>query len=137
MSPKIGKNMTEVTKYTRRYSIGFKQKVVRELEESGMSKHAIKRKYGIKGGATVDQWIRKFGKTHLLNQIIRIETMEEKDRIKELEAEIKKLKLALADSLLAQRSLEVIIREANKEYHTDLKKNYGDSPSPNSKKNSK
>jgi hypothetical protein len=58
--------------------------------------------------------------------------MEEKDRIKQLEAEVKKLKLALADSMLAQRSLEVVIDEANKEYKTDLKKSFGESPSTGS-----
>jgi transposase len=62
--------------------------------------------------------------------------MEEKDRIKYLEGEIKKLKLALADSLLAQRSLEVVIDEANKEYKTDLKKNFAESASTDSKKSS-
>jgi len=129
--------MSKVSKNTRRYSIGFRHQVVRELEESGLSREAIKRKYGIKGGATIQNWVRKFGKNHLLNQVIRIETMGEKDRIKELEVEIKKLKLALADSLLAQRSLETVIEEANKEYKTDFKKNFGDSASKSSKKNSK
>ncbi|MBK6828806.1 MAG: hypothetical protein IPG86_19005 [Chitinophagaceae bacterium] len=60
--------------------------------------------------------------------------MEEKDRIKHLEAEVKKLKLALADSMLAQRSLEVVIDEANKEYKTDLKKSFGESASAGSEK---
>ena len=129
--------MTKVNRFTRRYSLGFKKQVVGELEKSGLSKERIKRKYGIKGGSTIQHWLRKFGKNHLLNQVIRIETMEEKDRVKELEAEIKKLKLALADSLLAQRSLEVVIEEANKEYKTDLKKNFGEPVLKRSKKNSK
>lgn len=128
--------MTNSNNYSRRYSISFKQQVVRELEESGASKEWIRKKYGIKGGSTLQDWIRKFGKNHLINQIIRIETMEEKDRIKQLEQEIKKLKMALADSLLAQRSLEVVIDEANKEYKTDLKKNFGDSASTDSGKSS-
>lgn len=128
--------MTNSNNYSRRYSISFKQQVVRELEESGGSKEWIRKKYGIKGGSTLQDWIRKFGKNHLINQIIRIETMEEKDRIKQLEQEIKKLKMALADSLLAQRSLEVVIDEANKEYKTDLKKNFGDSASTDSGKSS-
>ena len=127
--------MTSNNKYTRRYSVSFKQQVVRELEETGTSKNWIRKKYGI-GVATLHQWIRKFGKNHLINQVIRIETMDEKERIKSLENEIKKLKLALADSLLAQRSLEVVIEEANKEYKTDLKKNFGDSASKDSEKSS-
>src|SRR5215467_2551316 len=128
--------MTKISRYERRYSIGFKQRVVRELEERGCTKASLKRKYGIKGGSTLQDWIRKFGKNHLLNQVIRIETMEEKDRVRELEAEIKRLKLALADSLLAQRSLEVVIQEANKEYRTDLKKNFGDTASKDSDRKS-
>ena len=128
--------MTNSNNYSRRYSFSFRQQVVRELEESGASKEWIRKKYGIRGGSTVQNWIRKFGKNHLINQVIRIETMEEKDRIKQLEQEIKKLKMALADSLLAQRSLEVVIDEANKEYKTDLKKNFGDSASTDSGKSS-
>ena len=128
--------MTKQCKYQRRYSLSFKQQVVRELEQEGVSKVLIRRKYGIQGGATLQNWIRKFGKHHLINQVIRIETMEEKDRIKELEKEIKKLKLALADTLLAKRSLEVVIEEANKEYKTDLKKNFGETASTDSEKSS-
>ncbi len=117
--------MENQTKSLRRYSISFQHRVVKELEEEGVSISVIKRRYDIKGSETIQKWIRKFGKTHLLNQIIRIETMEEKDRIKKLEEEIKRLKLALADSLLAKDCLEVVIDEANKEYKTDLKKNFG------------
>ena len=115
-------------KTAKRYSLSFRQMVVRQLEEEGVSVSELQRRYGIQGSETIQRWIRKFGKTHLLNQIIRIETMDEKDKVKELQDQIKQLKLALADSLLAQRSLEVVIEEANKEYHTDLKKNFGDKP---------
>lgn len=128
--------MTKKSKCTVRYSLSFKHQVVREIEEDGMGFGSVRRKYGIKGGSTIQKWLRKFGKTHLLNQIIRVETMEEKDRIKYLEEEIKKLKLALADSMLAQRSLEVVIDEANKEYKTDLKKSFGEPASIDSGKSS-
>ena len=117
--------MSENRKTTFRYSISFKQQVVKEIE-SGLGMEAARRKYGIGGGDTIHHWIRKFGKNHLLNKIVRIETMEEKDRIKEMEKEIKRLKLALADSLLAQRCLEEVIKEADKEYRTDLKKSFAE-----------
>ena len=128
--------MTVGKKSIQRYSLSFKQQIVREIEENGLEVQAVRRRYGIKGGSTVQGWIRKFGKNHLLNQVVRVETMEEKDRVKELEGEIKKLKIALADSLLAQRSLEVVIDEANKAYKTDLKKSFGDSVSNDSEKSS-
>lgn len=128
--------MTIERKPQIRYSLSFKQQVVRELEQEGLTKKEICRRYGIKGGSTVHNWVRKFGKYHLLNTVIRVETMTEKDRIKQLEDEIRKTKLALADSLLAQRSLEVVIEEANKLYKTDLKKSFGESASTGSGKTS-
>lgn len=126
--------MTNERKPVVRYSLSFKQRIIREMEEEGLTKAEVSRKYGIRGMRTVHQWIRKFGKNNLLNKNIRIETMEEKDRIKQLQEEIKKLKLALADSMLAQRGLEVVIEEANKEYKTDLKKSFGESALTGSKK---
>lgn len=118
-----------------RYSLSFKKMVVKQIEE-GLEIEAARRRYGIGGGSTIQRWIRKFGKHQLLNKVVHIQTMEEKDRVKELEAEIKKLKMALADSLLAQRCLETVIDEANKEYKTDLKKNFGDSASSGGGKSS-
>jgi MarR-like DNA-binding transcriptional regulator SgrR of sgrS sRNA len=49
----------------------------------------------------------------------------EKDRVKELEKEVRKLKEALADAYLSKDVAEKIIELANKEYKTDLKKNFG------------
>jgi transposase-like protein len=128
--------MTKERKVIIRYSLSFKLRVIREMEDQGLTKAEISRRYGIKGTRTIHQWICKFGKNNLLNKNIRVETMEEKDRIKQLQEEIKKLKLALADSMLAQRGLEVVIEEANKEYRTDLKKSFGESVLTNSKKKS-
>jgi transposase len=127
--------MTMMYKPQVRYSISFQQKVVKEIEQEGLLIEEVKRRYGITGAATVQKWLRKFGKNHLLNKMVRIQTMEEKDRIKQLEQEIKKLKMALADSMLEKRCLEVVIDEANKEYKTDLKKNFGDIASADSGKN--
>jgi len=118
-----------------RYSIGFKRKVVHEIEEEGLSVFEASRRYGIKGGQTVKKWVIKFGKHHLLNKLMRVETMEEKDRVKQLEQENKKLKMALADSMMEKRCLEVLIQEANKAYKTDLKKSFAENVSPTSGKN--
>ena len=114
--------MSTVQKISVRYSISFKQKVVREIEEEGLTFEAAARRYGIKGGQTISNWIKKFGRYHLLSKVIRIETMEEKDRIKQLEEENKKLKIALADSMMEKRCLEVVIEEADKAYDMGLKK---------------
>jgi len=44
-----------------RYSISFKQMIVKEIEQ-GSSIELTRRKYDIKGGDTIQQWIHKFGK---------------------------------------------------------------------------
>ena len=116
--------MPKVSREINRYSISFKQMIVREIE-SGQGITTTQHKYGIKGCGTIYNWLRSFGKNHLLNKVVRIETMEEKDQVKELQRQLKEAKVALADSLLAQRCLEIVIDEANKEYKTDLKKNFG------------
>ncbi len=108
-----------------RYSISFKQKVVKEIEEEGLTLQAARKRYDIKGGETIHRWLRNFGKSHLLNKIVRVETKGEKDRLKELEAEVKRLKLALADKTMEKDVLETLIEIVNEHYHTDVKKNFG------------
>jgi transposase-like protein len=102
--------------------------VVGELE-SGSTLAALRRKYGIKGATTIQGWIRAYGKHHLLNKTVRIETMTEGDRLKQLEAENKQLKIKLAETYLAKDCLEELVSMANEIYNTDLKKNFG-APSP-------
>ena len=63
--------------------------------------------------------------------------MDERDRIKQLEEEIKKLKLALADSLMEKRCLEVVIEEGDKEFNMGLKKKLDERVSVDSKKNTR
>ena len=123
--------MTTVPRKIIRYSISFKQKIVREIEQEGKGIEEIRRQYGIKGGATVQNWLKQLGKNHLLNKIVRVEMRGEKDRIKEMEAEIKKLKIALADATLEKHAMETIIEIVNEHYGTDVKKNLGQQPLQN------
>lgn len=124
--------MTRQQKVTIRYSISFKQKIVKEIEEEGLGITEAAKRYGIKGGSTIQKWIKQLGKNHLLNKIIRVEMKGEKDRVKELEKEVAKLKQALADAYLAKDCAEKIIELANREFQTDLKKNFGQKESENS-----
>ena len=121
--------MSQLQRTRVRYSESFKIRVVEEIEQEGLSVGQARMRYGVKGGATIQGWIRRFGKFHLLSRIIRIETMEETDRIKQLEEENRKLKLALADSMLEKRCLQVLIEEVDKAYKTDVKKTFGNSAS--------
>jgi transposase-like protein len=110
--------------------------VVQEIEEGG-SFESVRSKYGIGGASTIQSWVGRFGKNHLLNKVIRIETMNDQQRIKQLEEENKKLKLKLAETFMARDCLEGVIDMANKEYKTDLKKNFGGQFPDNSKGDTK
>jgi transposase len=112
-------------KTSYRYSISFKQMIVKEIEEEGYSFDFVRKKYGIGGSLTISKWVKQLGKHQLLNKVVRIETMNERDRLKQLEEENKKIKIALADAFMAKDCLEEVIRMANEEYKTDLKKNFG------------
>ncbi|MGY6523093.1 MAG: transposase [Mongoliitalea sp.] len=116
--------MTKSVREFKRYSISFKKHVVEELEK-GSSFSELQKKYDIRGAETIQKWARSFGRNHLLNKTIRIETVDEKRRLKELEEENRKLKAALADTVVANHMLETLIKVANEEYKTDLKKNFG------------
>lgn len=115
--------MAKEQKTSIRYSISFRQKIIREIEEEGLGISLVARRYGIRGGGTIQRWLKLYGKNYLLNKIVRIEMKDEKDRVKELEAEVRKLKIALADKTMEKDVLETIIQLANDHYKTDVKKN--------------
>ena len=117
--------MAKQQKTILRYSISFKQKVVSEIEKEGLSPGEAMRRYGIVGGGTIRNWLIKFGKNNLVNKVVRIEMKGEKDRVKQLEAEVRKLKIALADATLEKGALETLIEIVDEHYQTDVKKNLG------------
>jgi len=107
-----------------RYSDCFKEKVVQEISAGSTIAEACRR-YDIKSLSTVQKWLKKYGRTELLNTIIRVKMKTEDDKIKQLESENKRLKIALADATLAKDVLEVLIEEVDAHYQTDVKKNFG------------
>ena len=82
-----------------RYSEAFKRQVV---EEIARGRHATvtaaQRAYGIKGTMTVPGWVRKYGREDLLPKRVRIETLKERDELKEARKRIRELEAAVADA---------------------------------------
>ena len=107
--------MNKKTIIRYRYSEAFKQQVVSEIASGKYTITGAKRAYGIKGGGTVQGWARKMGNLGILTKTVRVEKPDEKDRIKALEAEIRKLKNALADTVLdkhiADATLEILCED--------------------------
>ena len=94
MNDKKGENRPAI-----RYSEAFKMEIVRELEAHGLSIAAIQRKYGIRGNGTVEKWVQRFG-NGTRGKVIRVETPEEINELKQLRARMRRLEAALADANL-------------------------------------
>lgn len=105
-----------------RYSLAFKQKVVSEIESGKLSISEAMKIYDITGCGTISQWLKKFGKAHLMNKVIRIEMKDEKDKIKELEQQKRALESALAQAQLKIITLESTIKVLEDEAGIKLKK---------------
>lgn len=114
-----------------RYSPAFKRKVVEEIESGKYTVGEIRRIYDIWGSETIDRWLKKFGRTHLLSRVIRVEMKDEKDKLKELERQKRELESALAQAHLKILSLETMIDIAEDRFDIKIKKK---SDTPASKK---
>ena len=87
-----------------RYSEAFKLQVVREIEEGKHSScYAAMERYGIRGQKTVYNWVRRYGKTHLLRKVVRVETPAERDELKKMKMRVRELERALVDAHLDLR----------------------------------
>ena len=118
--------MTTGRRKTVRYSDCFKRSIVEEIEKNGLSIEDCRRKYGIGGSSTIQKWLKKYGKNHLLNKMVRVETLDEVQKIKALETELKNVKEAFANLSLRNLVLETYLEEFGKETgRTDeIKKKY-------------
>ncbi|MFQ5753574.1 MAG: transposase [bacterium] len=112
-------------KIVHRYSTAFKQKVISEIESGQFTIEQARKIYDIKGTGTIHYWLRKYGKNHLINKVVRIEMKDEKDKIKELERQKRELESALAHEHLKNLCLESLIECVEEHYKVDVKKTFG------------
>lgn len=114
------------SKQTLRYSESFKLSVLKDIESNHLSFGQAMLKYNIKGGSTIQGWARKYGNFSLLNKVIIVKKPGENDRLKEMKNEIRRLKEALADTVLdrklAESTLEVICEDMDLDYEIVKKK---------------
>ncbi len=95
-----------------RYSVNFKQRVIKELETGRFGNISeAKEHYGINGAATIQNWLRRYGRNQLCSKVVRIEMPNEKDQIRELKKRIRQLKEVLghtqAESVINQAFLKI------------------------------
>ena len=116
-----------------RYSEAFKLQVVREVENGRYRNcHQASQAYGIRGPQTVSRWVEQYGKSHLLKRVIRVETTEERNELKRLKAECRRLKASLADAhvdlALERAYLELSCEAAGEEDVAMFKKKHAGAP---------
>lgn len=116
---------------TRRYSEGFKLKILAELSTGNYSKKQLGTIYGI-NRTTINEWIKKYDRKDLMNTRIMIENQDEITRIKALQKEIEQLKKLLLkkdlEMLVNDSYLEVIAEKYGYKNVAELKKNLNIQP---------
>jgi transposase-like protein len=99
------------------------------LIESGKfcTHSAAREAYGITGMATIRNWLKKYGRIHLLTRVVKVETETDRDQIKDLKKEIAQLKRAIADSkvqeVIHKAAFEVVCEEYGLGSPDEVKKN--------------
>ena len=96
----------------KRYSESFKMHVVGELERGRYScVWEASRAFGITGCGTVQSWVIRYGKNHLLKKVVRVEKLGEAKLVKKLKEENQKLKDALVDAVLERTYFEMVCEQ--------------------------
>jgi transposase len=111
-----------MTRKIKRYSEAFKRQVVAEYE-AGNNISVLAKKYGITGGVTIKYWIKKYAKEGFRHELVRIQTAEEANRVKELEQQVKDLEQALGKVMLEKLKLESILEVLQENESDAVKKN--------------
>ena len=115
----------------KRYSEGYKLKVLAELSTGKYNKTELGRIYGI-NRTTLNKWIQQYDRKDLMNTRITVETNDEIGRIKALQKEVEQLKTLLLkkdlDNLLLDSYLEVAAENLGYKNVDELKKNLNIKP---------
>ena len=115
----------------RRYSEGFKLKILAELSTGKYSKRELGDIYGV-NRTTINEWVKKYNRKDLMNTRILVETEGETLRLKALQKEIKQLKELLIkkdlDKLALDSYLEVAAEKLGYKNVDELKKNLNIKP---------
>ena len=124
----------EESRYVKRtqkdYTMSFKLKVVKEIEQGSLSTHQACRNYGIQSRSTIVGWLRKFGNFDWENQTPSNMPKSPEQKIMELEAKVRLLEKQ--KTFLEQQAFvadkkaiifDMMIDIAEKEYQIDIRKN--------------
>ena len=112
------------------YTDDFKLKVVQEYLMSDATVREIQKKYGIKSGSCISEWIRKFDLKSPTKEELELEkTMKEQSqrtpKEQELELRVKQLEKDLEKERLRSLALNTMIDIAERDLKIKVRKNSG------------
>jgi transposase-like protein len=82
-----------------RYSEAFKLRLVEDVVNGKYkSLDEARRRNGIRGGSTVNHWIKQYGREDMLPKRVKVETMNEIDELQAARRRVRELEAALADA---------------------------------------
>jgi transposase-like protein len=112
--------MTIEERRRRRFSEEFRKEQVALIESGERTVSEVSKLYEIKT-ANVRRWLKKYGKQKLPDPIL-ITNADDYQRVKYLEAEVKKLKEIIGDQQVELVVKNELIRMAERKLGEDLKK---------------
>ena len=118
--------MSSKKRVYKTYSEAFKRQVVQEYE-AGASLSALQRKYGIGNLRTLRRWVEQYSRQGLRHGVAHIQTREEADRTRVLEAQVARLEKALAQMTLEKLLLESTLALYQETYGDELAEKKGPS----------
>ena len=102
--------------------MALKKKVVKDIEQHGVSVTKVCQEYGVSPQA-VYAWLRKFSPTLYPTTTIVVQMESEEYRTKELQKKITELEAALGRKQMEIDFLNKMIELADQDLGTDIKKN--------------
>jgi transposase-like protein len=101
--------------------VAFKQQVVADLEGGRFSSIlGARAHYSIGGADTIRRWLVRYGRNHLIPKVVRVETLDEAERIRELQRRVRDLEQALGRTQMGRMLDESYLRLACEALGTDV-----------------
>ena len=105
----------------RQYSLAFKKQIVKEYE-AGASASELRRRYGLSCTHMVVRWVKQHSCEGVRHKLMVVQTPQERERVKELEAHIAELETLVAQLSLDKFMLESTLAVAEDELGHEVKK---------------
>ena len=110
----------------KRYSEGFRLKILSELSSGKYSKNELAKLYGL-SVATISRWVAGHKRIDLMNKRVTVQNPDEASRLQAMQKELEQLKKLLLrkdlELLVSESYLEAVARQHGYKDVEELKKN--------------